>query len=255
MKIEKVNEHQIRCTLTSEDLADRELKISELAYGTEKTKNLFRDMMQQAAYEFGFEAEDIPLMIEAIPLNGECIVLIVTKVEDPEELDTRFSKFAPSVHADSDDEDDESESDEDLLEAFAESADEMLNLFRQMDRQSESYAQAAPASPKAAPAQPALIKEKKQLFSFPSLRVFINAAHVLTAFYHGKNSLYKDKVSGSYLWVLDIEVMSAEDYQKLLLVIAEYGKQEPLSQAVTAYLDEHHELILKDNAIQTLATI
>ena len=30
MKIEKVNENQIRCTLTREDLASRELKISEL---------------------------------------------------------------------------------------------------------------------------------------------------------------------------------------------------------------------------------
>lgn len=48
MKIEKVNENQIRCTLTREDLASRELKISELAYGTEKAKSLFRDMMQQA---------------------------------------------------------------------------------------------------------------------------------------------------------------------------------------------------------------
>ena len=56
MKIEKVNENQIRCTLTREDLADRQLKLSELAYGTEKAKLLFRDMMQQAAYECGFEA-------------------------------------------------------------------------------------------------------------------------------------------------------------------------------------------------------
>ena len=67
MKIEKVNDHQIRCTLTKADLADRELKISELAYGTEKAKSLFRDMMQQASAKFGFEADDIPLMIEAIP--------------------------------------------------------------------------------------------------------------------------------------------------------------------------------------------
>src|SRR5574344_507545 len=102
MKIEKVNDHQIRCTLTKADLADRELKISELAYGTEKAKSLFRDMMQQASYQFGFEAEDIPLMIEAIPLSGDTIVLIITKVEDPEELDTRFSKFAPSVREDND---------------------------------------------------------------------------------------------------------------------------------------------------------
>ena len=61
MKIEKVNDHQIRCTLTREDLAMREIKISELAYGTDKTKSLFREMMQQASFECGFEAEDIPL--------------------------------------------------------------------------------------------------------------------------------------------------------------------------------------------------
>ena len=100
MKIEKVNDHQIRCTLTIADLADRELKISELAYGTEKAKSLFRDMMQQASAKFGFEADDIPLMIEAIPLNADCIVLVITKVEDPEELDTRFSKFAPAMEDD-----------------------------------------------------------------------------------------------------------------------------------------------------------
>ena len=69
MRIEKVNENQIRCTLTHQDLASRHLKLSELAYGTEKAKLLFHDMMQQANYEFGFEAEDIPLMIEAIPVR------------------------------------------------------------------------------------------------------------------------------------------------------------------------------------------
>lgn len=42
MKIEKVNDNQIRCTLTKEDLADRQLKLSELAYGTEKAKVLFQ---------------------------------------------------------------------------------------------------------------------------------------------------------------------------------------------------------------------
>ena len=95
MRIEKVNEHQIRCTLTREDLATRELKISELAYGTEKAKTLFRDMMRQAAYECGFEAEDIPLMIEAIPLNSECIVLIITKVEDSRGTGYAFFQIRP----------------------------------------------------------------------------------------------------------------------------------------------------------------
>ena len=94
MKIEKVNDNQIRCTLTREDLADRQIKLSELAYGSEKARNLFKDMIQQANYEFGFEANDIPLMVEAIPLSSESVILVITKVEYPEELDTRFSKFS-----------------------------------------------------------------------------------------------------------------------------------------------------------------
>ena len=55
-----------------------------------RQKNIFRDMMQQAQIQFGFEADNIPLMIEAIPVNLDSVILIVTKVEDPEELDTRF---------------------------------------------------------------------------------------------------------------------------------------------------------------------
>ena len=45
MKIERLNENQIRCTLTRSDLASREMEIAELAYGTEKARNLFREMI------------------------------------------------------------------------------------------------------------------------------------------------------------------------------------------------------------------
>ena len=74
MKIEKINDNQIRCTLTREDLESHQIRISELAYGTDKAKKLFRDMMQQAQIQFGFEADNIPLMIEAIPVSTESII-------------------------------------------------------------------------------------------------------------------------------------------------------------------------------------
>ncbi len=93
MKIEKINDNQIRCTLTRADLIDRQIKLSELICGGEKAKSLFQDMMHQASNEFGFEAEDTPLMIEAVPTASDSIVLIITKVDDPEELDSKFSKF------------------------------------------------------------------------------------------------------------------------------------------------------------------
>ena len=70
MKIEKINDNQIRCTLTHADLAARNLKISELAYGTEKAKSLFRDMMQQASFDFGFETDDLPGLSNGVILSS-----------------------------------------------------------------------------------------------------------------------------------------------------------------------------------------
>ncbi len=54
MKIEKINDNQIRCTLTQADLEDRQIHLSELAYGTEKAKTLFRDMMQRGEFRIWF---------------------------------------------------------------------------------------------------------------------------------------------------------------------------------------------------------
>ena len=109
MKIERLNDRQIRCTLTREDLAKRGLRLSEFAYGTKKARALFQDMMEQANYELGFDAQDYPLMIEAVPMGPECLVLIVTMVDDPEELDTRFSSFGPMLDEEDEDFDEEEE--------------------------------------------------------------------------------------------------------------------------------------------------
>ena len=49
MKIERLNETQIRRPLNNSDLAPRQLKINELAYGSDKAKELFRVMMKQAS--------------------------------------------------------------------------------------------------------------------------------------------------------------------------------------------------------------
>lgn len=252
MKIEKVNDHQIRCTLTKADLIDRELKISELAYGTEKAKNLFRDMMQQAAYEFGFEAEDIPLMIEAIPLNAECIVLIITKVEDPEELDTRFSKFAPSIHEDYDEEDD------------VETGDDILNLFRKLHETPAE--QTAVAGNKAVTGAQAADKQSEsqqeeekpdvfKMYSFDNFDQLIHLAHVLKGFYNGLNSVYKDPIENDYKLILHQGSHSTQDFNRVCNVLSEYGRYKRFYPAYFSYLEEHFEPLRKGDALQTLALL
>ncbi|MGN0351613.1 MAG: adaptor protein MecA [Roseburia sp.] len=266
MKIEKVSENQIRCTLTKEDLADRQIKISELAYGTEKAKALFRDMMQQAAYEFGFEADDIPLMIEAIPLSADTIILVVTKVEYPEELDTRFSKF----------------SEPDESDFFAESlgnagngveqegADDILGLFRkiQEERKNALEKEAAKAGTskkdetgvagKAAQktmAEVSVPVDITKLFVFHSLEEISKLAHVLNGFYQGENDLYKDQKEHKYYLLVRKSQQTPEEFNKVCNILSEYAHQMNYTAGVLAYFREHFTLLLEKNAIQTLAEL
>lgn len=240
MKIEKVSENQIRCTLTKEDLASRELKISELAYGTEKAKNLFRDMMQQANFEFGFEAEDIPLMIEAIPMNAECIVLIITKVEDPEELDTRFSRFAPSVHEELEEDDEDS------------AADEVLDLFRRLQGSEDILTSAAPAEKISADTDGRILM---RMLKFGSLHPLMTAAAAIADDITGTSALYKDPREGCYLLLLTHPQEEPVSFNKCCNVLSEYGSFLKVLPSTPSYLEEHCETVIPENALQTLSAI
>lgn len=257
MKIEKINDNQIRCTLNKNDLVDRELKISELAYGTEKAKALFRDMIQQAFYEFGFEVDDIPLMIEAIPVSTECLILVITKVEDPDELDTRFSKFSSfNLRGDSD----KAEPNDDAY------ADEIISSFEQLDDDSaddiednmkedsleEAEASVLETNPK--PGVHVPIKLTK-IYSFRSLQEVVELANIMLGTYNGTNTLYKNPITSIYYLVISISDHTPEEFNKICNIISEYGKVERSTYASASFYKEHYEVIVKDHALQILSVM
>lgn len=245
MKIEKINENQIRCTLTKEDLESHQIRISELAYGTEKAKKLFRDMMEQAALQFGFEADNIPLMIEAIPVSAESIILIVTKVEDPEELDTRFSKFAPFRGSDTAD------------SLHFDGADNIIDIFQKL---CEAKLQSLPKKSQEKDTDPegkeepvdSVSVDLVRLFVFDTLDDVIAAAHGLNGYFNGDNTLYK--YQDSYRLVLRQSCSAPEEFNKVCNILSEYGSGKGFTASAEAYLKEHGEIISR-SALQTLAQI
>jgi len=248
MKIEKVNDHQIRCTLTKSDLADRQMKISELAYGTDKAKSLFRDMMEQAAYEFGFEAEDIPLMIEAIPLSGDCIVLIITKVEDPEELDSRFGKFAQG-----------SDENEDVVStaSFSVTADDVIDLFKKLRNeiaQAADRLDAAKALP-AGTAEVSVAEDLHRIYEFDTLDEVIRLAGVLKGYYNAENTLYKDPTDGYFTLIIHQGDHKPEDFNRICNIISEYGVVIKYSKGQDRYFEEHGSVFMEKDALQRLSTM
>lgn len=251
MKIERINDNQIRCTLTSFDLSVRDLNLGELAYGSEKAKRLFREMIQKASSEVGFDAEDIPLMVEAIPLSNESIMLIITKIEDPEELDTRFSKFAPM----SDDEEPFAGLTSELLEG----ADSLLEML------THNAASALPdhalAGQQGAQGGQDLTDGKGdeasaiRIFTFKNLDEACAAARISGPIFDGLNTLYKNTAKDRYYLVIRRPDTDSDSFQRVCNLLSEYGDAVKASSTAEAYFQEHYEVIVKEHALQTLSAL
>ena len=253
MKIERISENQIRCTLTREDLSSRQIRLSELTYGSDKARQLFHDMMREAEYAVGFSPENSPLMIEAIPTSVDSIVLVITKVEDPEELDTRFSRFTKS---------DEEASASQPASSFG--ADDVLDLFhkiyeaRKSENSPAAKIQAAQERPRPQPAreQQSPAVNLVQAFRFSSLDDLVMAAHSLDDLYEGRNTVYvSGKAERTYLLVLHQSDYTPEEFYKICNMLSEYGKNEAVSPAREASLAEHGEVLIKNRALQDLALL
>lgn len=241
MKIERINDNQIKCTLTKEDLCARQLKISELAYGSEKVKELFVEICKKAFIECNFEVEDTPLMIEAIPVSPDCLVLLVTKVENPEELDTRFSHFTAIPD----------ESDPIISPEERVYADEILGCMEQLNKLLTD-----PMASKIFNGNSKHIEismeTMSKVYKFASLDEVIRLAKVIYKRYSGENTLYKDKTNGIYYLVIAMSDHTPEQFNKICNVISEYVTLDHSGPFDIDYIKEHCDVIVKDKAIQVL---
>ncbi len=234
MKIERISENKIRCTLNRSDLSARQLTLRELAYGTEKARMLFREMIQRATAEVGFEVEDIPLMIEAIPLASEGIMLIITKIDDPEELDTRFAKFTPSDRW----EPVASEEDEEELDlSFPSGVGDVLDA---LNRYTESSRQ-----------EPSIFT---RCFRFSRLEQVIEAAHALRGQKLGDNALYKSG-DGTYYLTLTCAGHRAMEFNSICNLLSEYGSLTRSTAGLELYYREHYEPLVPERALESLAEV
>ena len=91
MKIEKINDNQIKLTLTHDDLTERNIKLEELITPSDRSQELFRDIMEQAFNECGFSVDNAPLMVEATPMALDGLMIIVTKIQDKDSQKDKIS--------------------------------------------------------------------------------------------------------------------------------------------------------------------
>lgn len=244
MKFEQINDKQIRCTIEPDDFQKMHMSIHDFAYGNERTRKLFRELLDQAYDELNFQTEDSPIMIEAIPLGENTVSLLITKVDDPEELDTRFARFS---HTDMEDADLEENDFSETIRNLFERADEIIDMF------SESSSKETEDSDKEKTA--AGETDFNRIFRFSALEHICEAARILAPVFHGRSSVYKDDQKKIYLLILHKDDHTPEEFNAICNQLSEYSDISSKDRVLASYYMEHLEPLVQDKAIEVLQAL
>ena len=258
MEIEVVGNLRIKCTLTKEYLESRWISLKDLAYGNYAATELFRDIIEETKARFGidFQAkENHPVMIEAVPMGEDSLVVFISKAEDVDELDTRFSRFLPKplsggITPDEDGDDDffDDEEDEDALSGFRPFSKPDKPVVRKTDK---SYGKSF---------FDLLEQEKENIrnrgciltVSFDRLSDLIELASSSLK-YEGETSVYKNRADGKYLLVISA---TGDDFAKVMNFAeqaTEFGATRLIPKADAGFLDNGYDVIIATKALQKLS--
>lgn len=231
MRIEKINTNQIKCVLDKEELLSRHINVSELAYGSDKAQELFKDMMQKASFEFGFESGNTPLMIEAVPLSSEGIMLIITKVDNPEELDDQYNGLSiPSAKTFKKKEDDDVT--EEIHEDDILSNDTIEEPVVEAERIAAFF-----------------------VYGFKTIDDISEAVKTIMPYPFDQSRVYKTDTSNKYLLSIQAEAIVKSDCKVIRGLLSEYGEAIHCRKNKLNYFDEHYDVVVKEEAINKLSRL
>jgi len=90
MKIEKISNTQMKFVLRHDELEERDIDISEMSHTSDKTQQLFKEIVKIAQEEGSFLSESTPYLIEAMRVGVDSLAIMVTQLGE-EELAKQFS--------------------------------------------------------------------------------------------------------------------------------------------------------------------
>lgn len=243
MKIERIDENSIALIINNEELKNRNLKLSDLSYGSEKAKDLLVEMMNLAKDQVGFNP-DAPLAVEAVPLKDGDIKLIVTKVYNPDELDARYSRFTPMRN---------DKVPFSIMQMLENTIDKFEEALKQNNTKGINEVNNVEKLE--------IRKETDQIaiFEFDEIDKASDACRNINSFDY-VSVFYKDEKSKKFYLVLSISgnvpKTIVEDFNKVCNALAEYGIRIRGKVGMNqAYYEEHYKIIIKEDAVRKLSRL
>ena len=128
-----------------------------------------------------------------------------------------------------------------------------MNLLNKVKKAVAGTSTADSKNPAQAETSPAPFQVK--LFSFENIDSVIQAAELISSYFHGASTLYRDPDNNMYILALSQLNHTNNEFSKVCNMLSEYGSQEKATAPVLAFLEEHCETIISDDSIQKLASI
>ena len=236
MRIDKINDNQIKCILTEKDLAERNLNLREMSYNSAEIRNLFAEVIRYAYKNFGFDANNVPLKIDVIPLRTSA-VLFITKVEEPEELNPSYSHFSPAVY-------------EKMKNPTKEENSDLSDSFRNLIN--SLFPAEGSDLPDNTEDGMNFATDSTIVFAFDKVGDVIDACRAISSTYDHLSSLYFDESRKVYFLKLYTEGEPDGNFRQNCINLLEYGSNVPADKFFESYLAEHARLLAEKDAVHRL---
>ncbi len=249
MRFEKINENKLKIELTKEDLIAHNIKISDIAFGSDNSRKLLHDIMAQAFEELDFEPDNLTLLIESVPTSGFSINIFFTKIQDENELEENLGKVAKQNEKNVDG--------LSLLEKFTNEFEQAIkNKFGEKeitDNSKEKEVVNNKEDINKNQPQKSILEKTEIIYKFSTLDDVIDLSHVLQECYTGKSVLYKhDEL---FYLLLNAKGYDKSDVVKLRLTLDEFGDFVSTHKVAQGFLNEHGLVILKNDVFRKLGKV
>ncbi len=216
MRFEKINDDKIKIIITTEDLSERGIKMSDLRYGNKETSDLFQEIIQEAVFECEFDVENKAVLVEAVPMSINTIEVFVTKIEDEEMAEEVAGKV------------------------------ELINKIREKSEGSKKVRKSRLTGPDEIPRKDFI------LIKFKEIDDVCNVAKTAIDYFDGKDKLYK--YEGFYYLIMDTSSNTINTKTNILEnVFKEYG--EIINNISYFFIEEHGTIMLEKDVIKNLKNV
>ena len=212
MTVERVSENQLKFIFKTNDLAERDIILSEISFASDKTQQLFQEVLAFVQFESGFISGNTPLMLEASRVGLDSLVVLVTKVSEDN------SSF---------------------------SGERRINLVPAAKQKCKYKRLKELLGSKSMPQE-----DSYSLFSFDDIEMAAAAVLRLPSSFVGKSSAYK--MDQKIYLVIKNATPGKNTTAEMESVLFEYGKKHVSNMLSHQFLVERAEVLIADGAVEKL---